>query len=106
MHNNEEMAFVYTEIHVYLALRVQERSYENSVGQRHSTGEYEAASCKNEGCIVCEIGLLLKKKKKKKMMMGFWQIYVCHCAVYFAYFESFIMYKNTHRSRYVSKKAY
>ena len=48
-HNNEEMALVYTEIHVFLALLVQERSYEDSVGQRHSAGEYEAVSCKNEG---------------------------------------------------------
>ena len=48
-HNNEEMAFVYTEMHVFLALLVQERSYEGSVGHRHSAGEYEAVSCKNEG---------------------------------------------------------
>ena len=48
-HNNKEMAFVYIKIHVFLALLVQERSYENSVGQRHSAGEYEAVSCKYEG---------------------------------------------------------
>ena len=29
-----------------------------------------------------------------------------YCKVYFAYFESFIMYRNTCRPRYVSKKAY
>ena len=46
--NNEEMAFVYTEIHVFLALLVQERSYEDFVGQRDSAGKYEAVSCKNE----------------------------------------------------------
>ena len=40
---------MYTEIHVFLALLVQERSYKDSVGHRHSTGEYEAVSCKNEG---------------------------------------------------------
>ena len=43
-HNNEEMALVYTEMHVFLALLVQERSYEDSVGQWHSVGEYEAVS--------------------------------------------------------------
>ena len=32
-HKNEEMAFVYTEIHVFLALLVQEMSYKDSVGQ-------------------------------------------------------------------------
>ena len=48
-HNNEEKVFVYTEIHVFQALFVQEGSYEDSVGKRHSTGEYEALSCKNEG---------------------------------------------------------
>ena len=47
--SHEEMVFVYMEIHVFLALLVQEGSYEDSVGQRHSTGEYEALSCKNEG---------------------------------------------------------
>ena len=36
--SNEEMACVYTEIHVFLALLVQERLYEDSVGQRHSAG--------------------------------------------------------------------
>ena len=41
-HNNKEMAFVYTEMHVFLALFVQERSYEDSVRQRHSAGEYKA----------------------------------------------------------------
>ena len=45
--NNEEMAFVYTEMHVFLALLVQERSYEDSVGHTHSAGEYKAVSCKN-----------------------------------------------------------
>ena len=40
---------MYTEIHVFLVLLKQERSYEDSVGQRHSAGEYEAVSCKNEG---------------------------------------------------------
>ena len=48
-HNNEEMAFLYTEIHLFLALVVQERSYEDSVEHRHSAREYEAVSCKNEG---------------------------------------------------------
>ena len=48
-HNNEEMVFLYTEIHVFLALLLQVRSYEDSVGQRHSAREYEAVSCKNEG---------------------------------------------------------
>ena len=48
-HNNEEMAFVYMEIHVFLALLVLALSYEYSVGHRHSAGEYEAVSCKNEG---------------------------------------------------------
>ena len=38
-HNNEEMAFVYTEIHVFLALLMQEKSYEDSIGQRHFAGE-------------------------------------------------------------------
>ena len=38
VHNNEEMEFVYTEIHVFLALLVQERFYEDSVGQRHLIG--------------------------------------------------------------------
>ena len=47
VHNNEEMEFVYTEIHVFLALLVQERFYEDSVGQRHLAGEYEAVQ--NEG---------------------------------------------------------
>ena len=47
--NNGEMAFVYTEINVFLALLVQERSYEDFAGQRHSAGKYEAVSCKNEG---------------------------------------------------------
>ena len=40
-HNNEDMAFVYRStrnVHVFLALLVQERSYEDSVGQRHSAG--------------------------------------------------------------------
>ena len=37
--NNEEMAFLYTEIRVLLALLVQEKSYEDSVGHRHSAGE-------------------------------------------------------------------
>ena len=48
-HNNEEMAFVYRKMHVFLALLVQERFYKDSVAQRHHTGEYEAVSCKNEG---------------------------------------------------------
>ena len=34
--HNEEMAYLYTEMHVFLVLLVQERSYEYSVGQRHS----------------------------------------------------------------------
>ena len=34
---------------VFLALLVEEKSYEDSVEQRHSAGEYEAVSCKNEG---------------------------------------------------------
>ena len=48
-HNNEEMAFVFTEMHVFLALLMQEMSYEDSVGLRDSAGEYEAVSCKNKG---------------------------------------------------------
>ena len=40
---------MYMEMHVFLALLVQERSYEDSVGHRHSAVEYEAVSCKNEG---------------------------------------------------------
>ena len=35
---------MYMEIHVFLALLGQERSYEDSVGHRHSAGEYEAIS--------------------------------------------------------------
>ena len=31
---------MYTEMHVFLALLVQERSYEDSVDQRHSAEEY------------------------------------------------------------------
>ena len=44
-----EFMHMYMEIHVFLALLVQERSCEDSVGQRHSPGEYEAVSCNNEG---------------------------------------------------------
>ena len=38
--------------------------------------------------------------------LGFGNFTYVIIAVYFAYFESFIMYKNTRRPRYVSKKAY
>ena len=39
----------HTEIQVFLALLVQEWSYENSVVQRHFTREYVTVSCKNKG---------------------------------------------------------
>ena len=54
---------MYTEIYVFLALLVQERSYEDSVGQRHSAGEYETVSCKMKvnTCTVCEIGLFTQE---------------------------------------------
>ena len=34
VHNDEEMAFMYTEVHVFLALLMHERSYENSVVEK------------------------------------------------------------------------
>ena len=42
----------------FLALLVQERSYKDSVGQRHSAGEYEAVYT----CTVCEIGLFTEEE--------------------------------------------
>ena len=89
MHNNKEMAFVYTEIHVFLALLMQKRSYEDSVCKGTLQGNMKLfhAKMKVKTCTVCE---------------NFMYVIV---AVYFAYFESFIVYKNTRRPRYVSKKA-
>ena len=79
---------------------MQETSYEDCVGQRHSAGEYEAVSCKNI-CIVCEIGLFTEDGEIGGLAILC--IYVI-VAVYFAYFESFIVYRNTRRPRYVSKR--
>ena len=68
----------------------------------------------------CEVGRLKKKKKKRKKTRRRrrrrrrrkrrnWQfshfLYVI-VAVYFMYFESFIVYKNIRRPCYVSEKAY
>ena len=63
--------------HVFVALPVQERSYEDSVGQRHSAGEYEVfyAKMNVNTCTVCEIGLFTEELEK----LGFWQL-VCHCS--------------------------
>ena len=60
---------MYTEMHVFL---VQERSYEDSVGQRHSTGEYEAVSCKMKvnTCTVCEIGVYTEEEEDREI--GVW----------------------------------
>ena len=57
---------------------MQERSYEDSVGQRHSAGEYEAVSCKMKvnTCTVCEIGLFTEEEEEQKLRL--WQFHVCH----------------------------
>ena len=59
-------------------------------GQTHSSGEYEAVSCKNEGKYTfCEIGLCTEEEEKEEDgENGVWVI----VAVYFAYFESFIVF--------------
>ena len=58
---------MYTETHVFLALLMAERSYEDSVGHRHSAGEYEAVSCKMKvnTCTVCEIGLFTDEEEEE-----------------------------------------
>ena len=104
-HNNEEMAFVYMEMHAFLALLIQERSYEDSVGHRHSAGEYEAVLCKNEGKYFVRQACLLKKKKLLEKL-GFINFTYVNVTVYFTAFESVIISRNTHRPCYVSKRAY
>ena len=59
-HKNEEMAFVYTEIHVFLALLVQEMSYKDSVGQGTPQGnmrlfhaKMNALKCRTLGVRAC-----------------------------------------------------
>ena len=91
---------MYTEIHVFPALFVQERSDKDSVVQRHSTGEYE---CKNEGKYLYSLCLLKVKIQEYWRNWGFGNITYVTVMVYFAYFESFIVYGNTHRPCYVSK---
>ena len=100
------MAFVYTEMHVFLALLVHERSYEDSVGQRHSAGEYQSVSCKMKvnTCTVCEIGLLTEEEDAGQI--GFCKLTYVIVTVYFTVFESVIVSGNTCRPCYVSKRAY
>ena len=64
-HAHEEMAFVYTEMQVFLALLVQERSYKDSVGHRHSAGNMKLfhAKMKVNTCTVCEIGLFTEEEE-------------------------------------------
>ena len=53
--------------------------------------------------------LLKKKKKKKKKMLeksGFSKITHIIVAMYFTTFEGLIVYRNTRRPCYVSKRAY
>ena len=49
----------------------------------------------------CEIGYRQKMMEK----LGLWQFTYVIVTVYFVCFERFIVYKNTNRPRYVSKKA-
>ena len=85
---------MYTEIHVFLALLVQQRSYEDSVRQRHSAGEYKSvhAKMKVNTCTVCEIGLFTEEEDNDGEIGNFTYVIVAVC---FANFESFIVYKNT-----------
>ena len=68
------MAIVYTEMHVFLALYTW--SYEDYVGQRHSTGLFHA-KMKVNTCTICEIGLFTEEDDVGEI--GFWQFHVCHC---------------------------
>ena len=57
-------------------------------------------------CTVCEIGLFTEEEEDNGEIVFFCNFTYDIVAVYFAYFESFIVYKNTRRPRYVPKKAY
>ena len=69
-------------MHVFLTLLVQERSYGDSVRERHSAGEYEAVLCKMKvnTCTVCEIGLFTEEDDGE---IGVLAIYICHCSSVF-----------------------
>ena len=67
------------------------------------------AKMKVNTCTVFEIGLFTEEDKEEdEGEIGVLANYVTYVivAVYFAYFESFIVYRNTRRPRYVSKEAY
>ena len=73
------------EIHLFLGLVEQERFWEDSVGQRHSTGGYEAqgnmklfhAKMKVNTYTVCEVGLSTEEEDGE---IGVLAIYVYHCS--------------------------
>ena len=94
-------------VYVFLALLVQERSYQDSVGQRHSAGEHEAVSSKMKvnTCTVCEIGLFTEEDIAGRKW-GFGNFMYVIVTVYFTAFESVIVSRNTCRPCYVSKRAY
>ena len=79
------MAFVYTEIHVFLSCRKGPTKIPSGKGTPQRNMKLSHAKVKVNTCTVREACLL-----KKKMKLGFWQFHVrmsCIVTVYFTPFE-------------------